>query len=306
MKKQYLAFFSLLIILAFILYMIYDTVTPDRNNESPEAAAEEPLPPDQWVVSAEMLSAEGSLTSVAVSEKGNIFLGGDSYISAYDPALNKIWGIKTPARISALCVHGDTLFAAADQLIMLFDADGKTIGEWGPFEDNAIITSLASNRSYVAFADAGNRTVFVLTSDGRVKSMIGQSGDEFIIPSPYFDVALGRDNKLYISNPGKRRIETRTIDGDLVSFFGSPGLSPDAFCGCCNPSHFTLIPDGFLTTEKGINRIKILNSQGSFQEFVSSDENFVASIPLDISTADGQTVYAANPADSKLYVFKRK
>jgi hypothetical protein len=88
--------------------------------------------------------------------------------------------------------------------------------------------------------------------------------------------------------------------------FGEPGTAPGAFCGCCNPAHFALIPQGFVTAEKGINRIKILDADGKFIEFVSSKNSFTPSIPLDIASVDGITIYAANPADSKLYVFKRR
>ena len=304
MKKQYLSIFSLVIILAFILFMIYDTVTPDSNYEVPESKDGPVI--SQWKISGEIISGDGPLTSVSVSENGSVFLGGDAYISGYNAEMKKVWDATTAAKITSVSVSGDTVFASTQDLILLFDLQGKLLDEWGPFEDNAIITSLASNRSYLVFADAGNRMVFVLTKDGRVRSMMGQSGEEFIIPSPYFDVTIDKNNNLFIANPGRRRIETRTLEGDLVRQFGSPGTSPDAFCGCCNPSHFTLIPEGFITAEKGINRIKILDQQGNFKEFVSSDEKFENSIPLDIATSDGITLYAANPADSKLYIFKRK
>ena len=92
----------------------------------------------------------------------------------------------------------------------------------------------------------------------------------------------------------------------LKSYFGEPGTAPELFCGCCNPAHFALIPEGFVTAEKGINRIKILNKKGEFIEFVNSKNNFIKSVPLDLASADGKTIYAANPADSKLYVFNRK
>ena len=306
MKKQYLAFFSLLIILAFILFMIYDTINPQKNNTAAVQSDAGPAIPDQWEVSMELVSSDGPLTSLAVSENGSVYLGGDSYVSGYNQEMKKTWSTITPGKITSLSISGDTIFASTQDMIFLFNTEGKMFEEWGPYEDNSIITSLSSNKSYLAFADAGNRMVFVLTKDGRVKSMMGKSGEQFIIPSPYFDLALDNDNALFISNPGKRRIETRTIDGDLVKYFGSSGTAPGAFCGCCNPSHFTLVPGGFLTTEKGINRIKIMDTTGEFGEFVSSDNNFVNSIPLDIATRDGKTIYAANPADSKLYVFKRK
>ena len=66
----------------------------------------------------------------------------------------------------------------------------------------------------------------------------------------------------YVANTGHRRIETRSLDGELISYFGEPGMAPGAFCGCCNPAHFIVIPDGFITAEKGINRIKILGQEG--------------------------------------------
>jgi hypothetical protein len=44
----------------------------------------------------------------------------------------------------------------------------------------------------------------------------------------------------------------------------------------------------------------------NFVEFVSSVNNFVPPLPLDIASLDGKVIYGANPADSKLYVFRRK
>jgi hypothetical protein len=92
----------------------------------------------------------------------------------------------------------------------------------------------------------------------------------------------------------------------MISMFGEPGMAPGAFCGCCNPAHFALLPQGFVTAEKGINRIKILGKSGEFIEFVSSKNKFLSSIPLDLAAAGGKVIYAANPADSKLYKFIRK
>ena len=85
-----------------------------------------------------------------------------------------------------------------------------------------------------------------------------------------------------------------------------PGTAPEAFCGCCNPAHFVLTKDGFITAEKGINRIKLITNEGKFVEFVSSENKFIPSIPLDLAATDGNTIFAANPADGKLYVFKRR
>jgi hypothetical protein len=148
--------------------------------------------------------------------------------------------------------------------------------------------------------------IVILDKQGRVSRLIGQKDGQFILPSPYFDVALDGTDNLIVANTGHRRIETRTIQGRMTSYFGEPGMAPGAFCGCCNPAHFIITPDGFITAEKGINRIKVLDKKGDFVEFVSSENKFVPSVPLDLASADGKTLYAANPADSKLYVFTRK
>ena len=128
--------------------------------------------------------------------------------------------------------------------------------------------------------------VVILDKQGRVEKIIGQNDGQFVLPSPYFDVALDTNN-FYVANTGHRRIETRSPEGRLLSMFGEPGMAPGAFCGCCNPAHFIVTPDGFITSEKGINRIKILGKSGEFIEFVSSRNKFVPSIPLDLASADG-------------------
>ena len=190
-------------------------------------------------------------------------------------------------------------------LILIINTRGEIKDEWGPFEDNGIITSVTANKDYICFADAGNKMVFILDKKGVVKKLIGQNDGQFVIPSPYFDVVLDHDNALFIANTGHRRVETRSIEGELLSYFGEPGIAPEAFCGCCNPSHFISVPEGFVTAEKGINRIKIINKSGGFVEFVSSRNKFMASVPLDLASSDGKTIYAANPSDSKLYIFAR-
>ncbi len=163
----------------------------------------------------------------------------------------KKWTLKMPARITALSADGDTVFAASEELIYLISLDGKMISEWGPYEANSIITSISAHGSHIAFADAGIKRIFILKKKGEVVSMIGQSDNRFIIPSPYFDVALFGSNLLYMANTGNHRIETWTTDGIFLEHCGEPGTAPGAFCGCCNPAHFAVVPQGFVTAEKG-------------------------------------------------------
>ena len=306
MNKKIAAIVSVLIILVFIGYMIFDSIRPEGFVKNKDEIRDIDSLPDSWLVSREFKVKEGSLKAVTVSTSGNVYIGGDSFISCYDRDFKLIWNLKTPYPVISLSNYGDTIFASTMELILVINSGGEIKDEWGPFEDNGIITSVTANKSYVAFADAGNKMVFILDKRGVVKKLIGQNDGQFIVPSPYFDVALGFENTLFVANTGHRRVETRTIEGVLVSYFGEPGTAPGAFCGCCNPAHFVTIPNGFVTAEKGINRIKILDKKGGFVEFVSSKNKFIASMPLDLASIDGETIYAANPADSKLYIFTRK
>jgi len=304
-KKKILALFSLVIILVFIGYIVYDTVKRDRKPAETVTGINDTVPGDKWQIS-KVIDVQEGLKAVTATTEGNIYAGGESFIVSYDNQLNKLWQIETPTRITALAMNGDTLFAASEEVIYLVSPGGEIISEWGPYEANCLITSASANKDYLAIADAGNKTVFIIKKDGEVHAMIGHFGEKLLIPSPYFDVYLTEDNRLYMAHTGKFRIETWTTDGRFVASFGESGSGPEAFCGCCNPAHFTVVPQGFVTAEKGINRIKILGAIGGFVEYVSSVNDFVASTPLDVASVDGKIIYGANSADSKLYVFKRK
>jgi hypothetical protein len=306
MNKKVAAFVSVAIILIFIGYMVYDSINIPEPEKEVSQVADSTAPVDAWKISKEFTVENGKLKSVSCSGSGLIYLGGSSFVSCYDSVLKQIWTLKTDSSVTSLSLCGDTLFAATSNQILLLSLSGKLINEWGPFEDNSFITSVSSNKKYVAVADAGNKMVLILDKGGEVKKIIGQNEKEFIIPSPYFDVALTKDNLLFTANTGQHRIEKRNIDGTLISYFGEAGTSPERFCGCCAPAHFIVMPEGFITAEKGINRIKILNKKGEFVEFVNSRNNFIKSVPLDLASSDGKTIYAANPADSKLYIFTRK
>lgn len=305
MNKKLISVLSVLVVIVFIGYIIFD-VSKSSGSENVEINSSTKVDiPDAWAITKDFKVSEGKLEAVSVSP-GKIYLGGASFVSCYDSDLKLIWNLKTPAPVTSLANSGDSIFASTSEQILVISTAGKMLGEWGPFEDSSLITSVTVNMKYVAFADAGNRIVFVLDKGGEVKKMIGQGDKQFFIPSPYFEVVLDKDNTLYTANTGKHRVETRNINGDILSYFGAPGTDPGYFCGCCAPPHFILIPDGFVTAEKGINRIKILNKKGEFVEFVNSHNNFMKSVPLDLASLDGKTIYGAYSEESKLYVFNRK
>jgi hypothetical protein len=305
MNKKAVSIIAVLIIVVFIGYIIVDTASPEKEKKT-EKSEEIRFNPDKWIVSKIFDPGNGPLKAVTVSKDGKLFLGGDAWVACFDENMKLLWNVVTPKPVTSLAVSGDTLFASTVETILLISFKGVIKDEWGPYEDNSIITSTSANNSFVAYADAGNKIVIILNKKGELKTIIGKSGEPFIVPSPYFDVALDQDNTLFVANTGNRRIEKRTLNGELINFFGLPGTAPEAYSGCCNPAHFVLTKDGFITAEKGINRIKVITNEGKFVEFVSSENKFTPSIPLDLATVDGNIIFAANPADGKIYVFKRK
>lgn len=306
MNKKWTTILVVAIILVFIGYMVFDVSLRKEKVIENKAVADSFSYTDQWAVSKVFEPDFGKLHSVAVSGDKNIILAGESYISEYTSDLKNIWTLKTEKPITSVTTSADTVFASTLETILVINGKGKLIAEFGPVEDSSIITSIAANKTFIAVADAQNKRVTILDKKGNIGKMIGLSGEPFIIPSPYFDVALTNDNKIYVVNPGNRRIEERSIDGSIIRYFGSPGMAPAGFCGCCNPAHFTKFPGGFVTAEKGLNRIKIYNENGEFTELVSSTNNFLPPVPLDVASDEGKVIYAANPADNKLYIFKRK
>jgi hypothetical protein len=218
MNKKLTAFLALIIILAFIGYIIYDASTgSDKSDNSgivPDTVYDE-----SWSVDRTYHVSDGELYSVAVSPDGMIYLGGDSFVKAVNNDLSDKWKLKTSRKITAISVSGDTVFAATTETVLLISTSGKLITEWGPYEDNSIITSVYSGNRFLVFADAGNKRVYILKKNGELHSMLGQTEEEFVVPSPYFDVALS-DDLLFVANTGHRRMESWTTDGKKLSQFG--------------------------------------------------------------------------------------
>jgi hypothetical protein len=142
---------------------------------------------------------------------------------------------------------------------------------------------MAVHEGRLYLADAGNREVAVCDlPTGKVLHRFGRKDPSlnnpgFNVPSPYFALAVAGDGQLRVANPGLLRVETYTLDGRFVSAWGEPGMGIDRFCGCCNPVYFALTPTGdYITSEKGLARIKVHAADGSFQGVVAGPDLLVA------------------------------
>jgi DNA-binding beta-propeller fold protein YncE len=218
----------------------------------------------------------GPVSSISVSPEGNIFLGCFNYIE-------------------------------------VFDLEGNPVEKWEDFEEDAIITSIAFKGSIVYVADAGNQKVLVFNDQGQLQHTFDGTGRlegdyGFIIPSPYFDLEVDPEDQLWVVNPGILNVENYTDEGTLRAFWGKPSFDIDGFIGCCNPAHFAIFPDGsFVTSEKGLSRIKVYKASGELDGVVSAPKNFKEeSEPSDIAVDASGRIYALDIAKDRVRIFQRK
>ena len=182
------------------------------------------------------------------------------------------------------CLHvagPDELLVGSGNYFEVYDFSGKQKLRSPRLGQETFLTAIGAHDRTVYLADAGNREV--LMCDRRTGEITGRFGkkDEppgapgFVVPSPYFDLAVGRE-RLHLANPGRLRVESYTFDGRYESSWGERGMAINRFCGCCNPVYLALTPDGgFITSEKGLARVNIYSASGSFQGAVAGPETLV-------------------------------
>lgn len=243
--------------------------------------------------------------AVCVGPEDRIYVAGDKGVQIFEPsgAKSREFGLEGEPRCLAAAgadhAFPGRLYVGMKSRVEVLDASGKRVAVWEDLGPKAILTSIAVAEHDVFVADAGNRIVLRYDPDGKLLHKIGQRDPEkqlrgFVIPSPYFDVALTADGLVRVVNPGSHRIEAFTMDGHLEAWWGKAGEAVDRFCGCCNPTHLAVLPDGrFVTSEKGIPRVKIYSAEGQFVGVVAGPDTL----------APTETILEETRPDHKLPVF---
>jgi hypothetical protein len=173
------------------------------------------------------------------------------------------------------------LYVGLGDRVEVYDSKGILKSRWETLGPKSVITSICAHKDQVFVADAGQRVVWRCDPSGKPQGKIGlkDEGNDapgFILPSPYFDLAVAPDGLLRVVNPGRHRIETYTLDGDFVGSWGKAGMGIESFSGCCNPCNFALLPSGgFVTCEKGLPRVKVHDEKGALAAVVAGPDRFV-------------------------------
>ena len=219
---------------------------------------------------------------IAVDLKGSVYVAGDKAIRIFARSGKQLSEIKLDDMPRCLTVTADgMIYAGMKDHVEVYDAQGKQQASWESLGQNAVLTSIVVSKDNVFVADAGHRIVIRYDTAGKVINEIGKRDTfrnipGFVVPSPYFDLAVPRDGLLRVVNPGRLRIEAYTFDGDLEFWWGEPSATVQGFCGCCNPVNFAILEDeSFVTCEKGLIRVKIYDPEGAFVGVVAGPEQLV-------------------------------
>ncbi|NQT54093.1 hypothetical protein HQ576_18705, partial [bacterium] len=160
--------------------------------------------------------------------------------------------------------------------IAIHRTEGDDVQEWETLGEQAYLTGLAADGERVFAADFGQKTVWIFDADGRLVGRFGRSSgpDSFVLPSPFFDVAI-HGKSLWVTNPGRQRVEEYSRTGQRLAFWGMASMDVAGFCGCCNPTHIAVMPNGrFVTSEKGLPRVKLYGPNGNFLGVAAGSDRF--------------------------------
>ena len=261
-----------------------------------------------------------NLTGIAVNEKGDIFACGNMQVSIFDAAGTKTKTFNIDSVPGCIALSGNDLYLGSGSHVIHYDTIGRKLAVWKPYNNEGYIASLAVNGKYIYAADALNKRVLKYSPDGLLLQDIGKKDSitgapGFVLPSLYFDIAFGSFNDLWVANTGRLQIENYTSNGHFQSSWGSSSFDNSGFGGCCNPAHFAILPDGgFVTYEKGIDKIKVFDPTGQFLSIVAAAGSFKGNsdfqlgnnhLVKDIAIGINGSIYVLD-AYNQINVFRKK
>ncbi len=248
---------------------------------------------------------------VATDYSDRIYVAGNKFLEIFTKTGNLLKRIALDG--NALCITIDpdkNILLGMEDRIEILDMDGKLKEKWEPVSQSSIITSISSDGKNVFVADAGLTSVYQYDISGK---LIGHIGDKdphrgipgFVVPSPYFDLGISGINEFWVANPGRHLMEKFDFEGNLIKSWGITSMEIEGFCGCCNPSHFTILKDGsFVTSEKGIERVKIYTSEGKLKCVVALPQSFKEGTRgLDLCVDSKDRIIVLDPVKKMVRVF---
>jgi hypothetical protein len=251
--------------------------------------------------------------SAITIETDNLYVAGDNKIQVIGTDGKLISELNLNGKPQTVEVSADNIYVSVNNQIVVYDKSGNLLNEWKKTGENSVITAITSSENEIFVADAGLRKVLRYSKQGEKLAEFDGKAEEgvlhgFIIPSPYFDIDINADSDLWVVNPGLHSLENYTAEGQLREHWNKTTMMTEGFSGCCNPAHFTFLPDGrFVTSEKGLVRIKTYKASGEFEGVVAAPAKFKEEGEAPDIAVDSQgNIYALDFDKKMIRVFEKK
>lgn len=257
---------------------------------------------------------EGEVNALHIDRSDKVYIGSGKAVFIVDTLGAHLNAVALDDTVRSIAVHenGD-MYIASQNSINVLDSAGIKKRSWEAENERTFFTSVAVDGKNIFAADAGDRIVLHFDTTGALLGRIGGKDTTrgisgFVIPSASFDVAIGQDGSLWAANTGYHKLQNFRVNGDLIYEWGLSGAQTEAFCGCCNPVHFTILSDGsFVTAEKGFSRVKVYNQAGEFVTVVAPPSSFKGpKAGLALAAETQGTIYVADAYEKTIRRFKRK
>ncbi len=320
MKQNLVIGAALVLLLAVILVMMYDFFF--KNEKLVENQYEYNLEKFKQVDTSLLCYTESfqikpsatKLSGIAIDKMDKIYITADNIVLIYNRQGDSIHSFRTDGRAGCIAASVDNkIYLGFKNHLEIWESSGKLVKRWENIPGVPFITSVAVDDSSVFIADAGNKIVHHFDLKGKLINQIGKKDTTkgipgLFIPSPYFDVLLGHHNELWVINTGRHSFESYTKEGELISVFNKTSMTVEGFSGCCNPTNVAMLSDGnFVTSEKGIERVKIHHANGNFYCVVAAPNKFIeGTTGLDLAVDSKDHIYVLDPAKGMIRIFEKK
>ena len=288
MRRKWPVILIVLLSTAVIIAVIlteHTSTLPGRRPSNPFAYdVEEFRSVDQGLVrwrEARQVQLDSEDPRAMVYTGGKVYLAAGNELQVIGSDWSRILRRTLPAGATCLAVAEDGwIVAGIGNRFVILNSEGETVAESEIPGEESNITSVAILGDDIYAADAPGRRVLVFNRELELTGEFrGDSGVSdihgFIVPGAHFSLAVNSEDELWITNPGIHALQNYTASGRLRSYIQRSSFGIDGFSGCCNPVHFTFLPDGkFVTSEKGIIRIKVITGTGEVESVVAPPELF--------------------------------
>jgi len=287
----------------------------DTEVAQPEVKKDLPL---KYALVKTIDTAMKDISGIAIDGGDRIIISGGEGIGIFDSDGKRIKMIESSAPVLCVAVDKqDNIYAGLESRIKVYDKNGKQGASWGESGKGRgklrRVTSIAVYGANVYVGDAGNRCVHRFDTTGDFIDDIGRKDEEagiagiVVRQNPYLDIDVASNGILYVTNPGRMRVEQYKADGTLIRFWGRSGRREDEFCGCCNPTNLLVLDDGRVATgEKAISRVKVYDKNGNMLALMGSEYFSRKAVGLDIAQDSKKRLYVIDPNASDIKVFALK